>query len=173
MFPILVCPCLSLLVHAALHLRAGACQLAVQNFLHLPCNLRGMISHPGLQEGHKDPPKGHATVQNAQKYPVSGYDRQRLAGVSCRVQTFAGRQLATMIVRIGMRCPPSSDAIPLLGRVVTHGLVENATHLGSHADAQQPREPRLVPTKEDCCRHPAVARVKFFVVNNGLQDVCS
>ena len=62
------------------------------------CNLRGMISHLGLQEGHEMPPESHATVQNDQKYAVSGYDQQRLAGASCRIQTFAGHLLRTMIV---------------------------------------------------------------------------
>ena len=78
-----------------------------------------------------------------------------------------------MIGGIRLGCPPSSDAIPPLGRIVPHGLTENTPHLGSHADAQQPPEPRLVPAKEDRCRHPAVAPVKFFAVNNGLQDLCS
>ena len=73
-----------------------------------------------------------------------------------------------MIVRTWPRCPPSCNAIPLCGRVVMHGLVENAPHLGSHADAQQPPEPRLVPTKEDRCRHPAVAPLKIFAINDGL-----
>ena len=107
------------------------------------------------------------------KYLVASCDHERLAGASCRIQTFVGHQIATMIVRISPRCPPRSDAIPLLGRVVTHGLVENAPHLGSYADAQQPPEPRLVPTKEDLCRHLAVAPAKFLPVNDGLQDLCS
>ena len=112
-------------------------------------------------------------MQNAQKDPVSDYDQQGLADASCLIQTFAGHHIATMIVRIRLRCPPSSDAISLLGGVVTHGLVENAPHLGSHVDAQQPPEPRLVPTKEDRCRHPAVAPLEFFTVKNGLHDLCS
>ena len=149
-----------------------ATPVAVQNFLYLPCNLRGMISHPGLQEGHEKPPEGHATVQNAQKYPVSGYDQQRLAGASCRIQSFAGHLIRTMMGGIRLHCPPSSDAVPPLGRVVPHGLIENTPHLGSHADAQQPLEPRLVPTKEDRCRHLARTS-KFFAVNNGLADLCS
>ena len=78
-----------------------------------------------------------------------------------------------MIVRIQLRCVPSSDAIPVLRPVVTHGLVENAPHLGSNVDAQQPPEPRLIPTNEDRSRHPAATPVKFFAVNNGLHDLCS
>ena len=31
----------------------------------------------------------------------------------------------------------------------------------------------FVVTKEDRCRHPAVALVKVFAVNDGLQDLCS
>ena len=45
--------------------------------------------------------------------------------------------------------------------------------LEARADAEQPPEPGLVPTKEDRCQHPAVAVVKFFAVNDGLQDLCS
>ena len=150
-----------------------ATSVEVQNFLYLPCNLKGMISHLGLQGGQEKSPEGHATVQNAQKYPVSGYDQQGLAGASCRIQTFAGHLMPTMMGGKRLRCPPSSDAIPQFGPVVPHSLLENAPHLGSHADAQQPPEPRLVPTKEDRCRHPAVAPVKLFPVHNGPQDLCS
>ena len=57
------------------------------------------------------------------------------AGASCRIQTFAGHLIPTMIGRIRLRCPPSSDAIPPLGHVVPHGLIEIIPHLGTHADA--------------------------------------
>ena len=52
------------------------------------------------REGHEEPPNGHATVQNAQKYPFSGFDQQRIASASPRIQTFAGHQIATVMVRI-------------------------------------------------------------------------
>ena len=96
-------------------------------------------------------------------------DQQQLAGASCRIQTFAGHPIPTMISGIKLGGPPSSDPIPPLGRIVPHGLIENTPHLVSHADAQQPPEPRLVPNKEDGCRHQAVAPLKFFA---GLHDVC-
>ena len=138
-----------------------------------PSHLGLQEGHERLTEGHEEPPEGHATMQNAQKNLVFGYDQQRLAGASCRIQTFAGHRIPTMFVHIRLRCPPRSDAIPPLGRVVPHGLVENAPHLGSHIDAQQPPEPRLVPTKEDRCQHLAVAPIKFIAANNGLRELCS
>ena len=143
----------------------------VRNFLFPSCNLRGMISDLGLREGDKKPSHGHVTVQNAPKYLSCGYDQQRLAGASCRIQTFAGNPTSTMIGGIRLGCPPSRSAIPPLGSIVPHGLLEKTPHLGSHADAQQPPQPRLVPPKEDLCVHPAVAPSKLLAVNNGMQHV--
>ena len=51
------------------------CTLREEAAACLRYNFRGMIFHPGLQEGHKKPPHGDATVQHAQKYPGFGYDQ--------------------------------------------------------------------------------------------------
>ena len=111
----------------------------------------------------EEPPDGHATVQNARNYPASGYDQQRLTSASYRIPTFAGHRISTMIVRIRQRCPPSRDTIPPLGRVVTHGPIENAPHLGSHAAAQQPPEPQLVRTKDNPLPAPSCRTRKTFL----------
>ena len=111
-------------------------QLRYRIFCTSSTTSRGLFSHLGLQEGHEKPSEGHASVQNAQKTRFLAMNKQeRLAGASCRIQTFAGHPILTMIPGIQLGCPPNSDVNPPLGRIVPHGLMENTPHLGSHPDA--------------------------------------